>query len=350
LCPISIASEFAFVRQRRQLAEVALAREICPSRASEPDAMTPLIDRQSICLSSRELTVVVLPEAGARIYSIRHRSLGRELLWQNPGVPPARVPGGRSYDDNWCGGWDDVLPNDEPASVLGLTLPDHGEMWSAVFDVKAQARDHVRLRAQCRTAGFDVEKAIWVEDEAIRIRYSVENRSGRAMPFMWKLHPAVRLAPGDRIYIPARRFRLEPASLGSLVDAGMSGIWPLVQTPNRTVDLSCVPPPEAQELFFVYALDLVQGACGVYRPSDRSLCVWSFPKHLFTACMLFASYGGWQGHYVAVLEPTTAWPFRLEEAIAAGTYSSLATGARLEAEIRFEVRHGVEYPGFPPAG
>jgi hypothetical protein len=83
----------------------------------------------------------------------------------------------------------------------------------------------------------------------------------------------------------------------------------------------------------------------VYRALDRSLCTWRFPKDLFTACMMFATYGGWRGHYAAVLEPTTAWPFRLEQAVAAGTCSSLAAGARVEATIHFEVCRDTEYPG-----
>lgn len=312
--------------------------------ASKLDSMITLTGLRTICLSSRELTVAVIPEAGGRIYSIYHRTLGRELLWQNPEIPPARVSARTSYDDNWCGGWDDVLPNDEPASVLGLSLPDHGEAWSAEFEVLEEEPARVRLGASLRAAQLSIEKELRLAGEGLEVRYALHNHGERDLPYMWKLHPAIRIAPGDRIYIPARRFQLEPRSAGTLAGARMSGVWPLAQAQDRTVDLSMVPPPEARELFFVYALDLREGSCGVYRAADRSLCVWRFPKELFTACMMFATYGGWRGHYAAVLEPTTAWPFRLEQAVEAGTCSWLAAGARVEAKVQFQVLRDAEYP------
>jgi galactose mutarotase-like enzyme len=297
-----------------------------------------------VTIGNAEFVLQVLPEAGGRIYSIRHRRLAREMLWQNAGLRLQRFPAGSGYDDHWLGGWDDVIPNDEPACVNGLDLPDHGELWSATFDVVSHRSESITMRANCPVAGLVVEKRISLEDDRIRVRYTIENQRPVALPYMWKLHAAVRLAPGDRIYIPAKRFQLEPKSLGSLEGAELSGSWPLVRTPDGIVDLSAVPGPEARKLVFAYALDLARGECGLYRPSDRTLCLWSFPMNPFRSCMLFASYGGWRDHYVAVLEPATTWPFRLEEAIAAGTFATLAPYGRIDAEVCLQVLSGVDSP------
>ena len=48
-----------------------------------------------------------------------------------PTCPPARQAFGASFDDNWSGGWDELLPNDLPRPAPdGDMLPDHGEVWS----------------------------------------------------------------------------------------------------------------------------------------------------------------------------------------------------------------------------
>lgn len=304
----------------------------------------PKMPAGALTLTSSTWEVVVLPFAGGRIYSLRHHGLGRELLWQNPLVPAAKIHGPASYDDNWCGGWDDVFPNDEPAIVNGLPLPDHGELWSADFDITHASPRGVRLRTNCPVSGFEVEKNIHVGEKAVSATYRIANMRSDAMPFMWKLHPAVRVAEGDRICIPAQHYRLEPASLGTLEGAELSGRWPCVHKAGRCLDLRSVLGPQAGELRFAYALDLTDGHCGVYRPQERSLCLWTFPKHIFSSCMLFASYGGWRGHQVAVLEPTSAWPFRLEEAITNGTCAVLGGGQKLEVEIRLEVLLNVSPP------
>ena len=47
----------------------------------------------------------------------------------------------------------------------------------------------------------------------------------------------------------------------------------------------------------------------------RSTTGLTFPASTFPSCWLFASFGGWRNHNVAILEPSTTYPFELEKAI-----------------------------------
>src|SRR5258708_37345468 len=50
-------------------------------------------------LENRLLRVVVLPEAGARIWQITRKPTDTDLLWNNPRMRPSRLPMNSRYDD-----------------------------------------------------------------------------------------------------------------------------------------------------------------------------------------------------------------------------------------------------------
>src|SRR6187549_2014224 len=85
---------------------------------------------RTLILENRQLRVTVLPDLGGKIWSILHKPSDREMLWHNPRVPPRLAYHGATYDNWFCGGWDEVFPNDFPVEIDGEASPDHGELWS----------------------------------------------------------------------------------------------------------------------------------------------------------------------------------------------------------------------------
>ena len=81
----------------------------------------------AVALENDFLRITVLPQLGGRIWSLIHLPTSRELLWQNPNLPPAVAEYGAGYDSGWAGGWDEVFPSDAPAEIDGVAYPDHGE-------------------------------------------------------------------------------------------------------------------------------------------------------------------------------------------------------------------------------
>ena len=100
------------------------------------------------------LRLVVLPQAGAKVWQIRYKPLGADLLWNNPGLAPARQAFYASYDDTWSGGWDELFPNDEAGELLGYKLPDHGELWTGEWQAEpVDAERRAGAAAAYRHAG-----------------------------------------------------------------------------------------------------------------------------------------------------------------------------------------------------
>jgi len=82
-----------------------------------------------IVLESDEVSLSVFPAAGGKIMDLIHRPSGRNLLWHNPRIDLAATNPGASFDDVWCGGWDEIFPTDPPCADALNSYHDHGDLW-----------------------------------------------------------------------------------------------------------------------------------------------------------------------------------------------------------------------------
>jgi len=150
---------------------------------------------RTIVLENRFLRLVVLPEAGARIWQITYKPLNADILWNNTKLPPSIQALHTSYDDNWCGGWDDLFPNDEAGLLAGLQVPDHGELWTGAWEAEPQEQEgaaSLHLSFRTPITHFLAERSMHLRRDScvLEVRYRLTNTGSKALPFLWKLHPA----------------------------------------------------------------------------------------------------------------------------------------------------------------
>ncbi len=302
---------------------------------------------RTIVLENRHLRVVVLPEAGAKIWQIRHKPTDTDLLWNNPRMPPALLPTGSCYDDVWSGGWDELFPNDEAAAIDGKAFPDHGEFWNSPWQAEPfTTRDEVgvHLRLVTPISAIHVEKTIRLRRDSSRIafRHTLSNRGFAPFHFLWKLHPALAVTSQHRIDFPAMKVILEPEFPGTLEGAQPIFEWPYAQLSGTAIDLRRIPFASARQLYFFYGTQMQAGWCALTNTATRLACGLLFDPRVFPSCWLFASYGGWRDHNVAVLEPCTGYPLNFDAMRAAGRHRTLAAGESLATEVLFVVQDGIE--------
>jgi hypothetical protein len=84
------------------------------------------------------------------------------------------------------------------------------------------------------------------------------------------------------------------------------------------------------------------GWCALTDTVSGLACGLRFDSQVFPTCWLFASYGGWRNHHVAVLEPCTGYPLNFDAMRAAGRHRTLAAGEVLSTDVRFVVQEGVQ--------
>jgi hypothetical protein len=304
----------------------------------------------AIQLENRFLRIVVLPEAGARIWQITYKPLDADLLWHNPSVPPARHGLNTLYDNVWSGGWDELFPNDEAWRLDGRSLPDHGELWTGIW--RAEPFHHgedagVHLSFFTPVSNFLVEKTVRLKPASthFEIEYRLKNRGSGAFPFLWKLHPAFAVSPRHRIDFPPMAVLREPEFPGTLGAAPPIFPWPHAPMGDRVLDLRQVPDATSGALHFFYGAGLAEGWCGVTNRANRLASGLRFDPAVFSSCWLFASHGGWNGLNVAVLEPATGYPFRMEKLIEGGRARRLAPGESLETTVLFSAQEGLSSIG-----
>jgi hypothetical protein len=286
------------------------------------------------------LVVDILPELGGKIYSLVHKASGRNLLWHNPRLSPARVHYGASFDDNWCGGWDELLPNDLPRSAPGGDLlPDHGEFWSQSAEWRVLRSSpqvgEVRLSLNGRVLPTRFEKSIILTDgdPFVRIRYTYSNAGAESFPFLWNIHPAMAVSPHTWLDVPAERGITEDWR-GEQFQADREFRWPFASSRAGTqIDLRCAEHAEANTADTRYLVDVREGW---YAVTDRQAQVGfalRFPRVIFPHIWLFRTYGCWRGLYTLILEASSGYPYDLHVAAEQGTCGIMPAHGSLEVEV-----------------
>jgi len=301
-------------------------------------------------LENEFLRLVVLPEAGAKVWQIHYKPLGADLLWNNPSLAPSGQSLYASYDDSWSGGWDDLFPSDEPGDVLGYSVPDHGELWTGEWqaeEVDVRGARGLRLRYSTPVSHFLVEKTLALRPgrAVLDVTYRLTNQGKEEFPFLFKLHPAFAVSGDHRIDFPPMTVRREPEFPGTLGDAPLVFPWPDAPIGEQTIDLRQVPDERSGAVHFFYGTELAAGWCGVTNQVTRLATGLRFDPEVLSSCWLFATHGGWRDLNVVVLEPASGYPFNMRAMIDGGQAQWLAPGKTLETSVLLSVQEGLRSIG-----
>jgi len=279
-------------------------------------------------LESDRLQVDVAPSVGGRVVSLIDKASGHEFLWRNGALPLQRLDAGSEYDPNFFGGIDELLPNDLSEVIDEVTCPDHGELWTTALDWQIEA-NQLRLRGTLPRFGLHYERrmALRADSPWLDLDYRITNVTPQPRHFLWKLHAALNVEPGDLVDCPAGK--------GQVVDLAWSRYrtlatfdWPHLEGQDAHV----IPAADGTVDFF-YLSDLNEGRMAWRRPSDGLTFAYHFELKVFPYAWMFASYGGFNGHYTVILEPCTTMPMSVNAAAAGSQCSLLQPGETLETRV-----------------
>lgn len=295
---------------------------------------------QAVHLENGLVSIDVLPQLGAKIYSFVHKPSGTDLLWHNPRLGPAPVHFGTKFDDTWPGGWDELVPNDLPfAFPNGDVLPDHGEVWSQASEwrVVSQSEDVVSVgfvnHGRVLPTRFEKEISLRAGESMFRVRYTYTNQGPRPIHFLWNIHPALSVSPTTRLDVPARRGVLA-AWMNDQFEAGLEYEWPYApDRAGRKIDLRVVPSPSEAVADHHYLPDVQEGWYAATETERRVGFGLVFPTTVFPHLWLFRAIGGWRGLNTLILEASNGYPNDLRKAIEAGHCGVLRPGDAVRAEV-----------------
>lgn len=300
---------------------------------------------RALVIENSHLRLVVLPELGAKLWSLVYKSVDREIFWHNPRMAPRSASYGAAYDDWFCGGWDELFPNDAPTTFAGDLYPDHGEWWAMPFEWEVTTRRPDEITVHCWRAGVVTNTFVdrWITVRAgephFSVCYRIHNAGPQPLDFLWKLHPALAISPDARIDLPACTVRPEAAFNDRLDKQPFA--WPVARgAQGEAVDMRAVPAADAATCDFYYATELAGGWCALTYAQAGFGFGLAFDPSIFRSVWVFGAYGGWRGLYTTILEPCTGYPHQLEDAVAQGTASRLAAGETIETTVTAVLYHG----------
>jgi galactose mutarotase-like enzyme len=232
--------------------------------------------------------ILVVPELGAKIISLKNLRTGREWLWHPAGE--LKLFCNRAGDDFFQSpltGIDECLPTIAPCLWQGRELPDHGEVWSVPWQVNSTAWENGILRTSIclKTLPLEFERTIELQENEIQISYQLANRGEAEEKFVWAFHPLLKLQPGDELELPeSTRALLNGAD------------W---------IDAIAFAAPENQ-CAKNFATPVNEGFAAVKnsKTGDRLKFIWDTAEN--DTLGLWLTRGGWHGHHHFSIEPTNA--------------------------------------------
>lgn len=139
-------------------------------------------------LNSERLTCIVFPGHGGKVLSLKSRETGFELLFQNPGKGFKKAEPGSPFEEFEACGFDDAFPSIDPGCVTAggreVVYPDHGEIWSASFDCRAD-EEGLCLNYRSKILPYRYEKRLSLRGDTLHCSYRIENLGRYDFPCIW---------------------------------------------------------------------------------------------------------------------------------------------------------------------
>ena len=316
---------------------------------------------RAVTLENDILSVTLLPEKGADIYSLVYKPREMDVLWKAPwglkrpgtGFHTAGENTEVIWMDHYTGGWQEIFPNGgDECTYKGGLLCFHGEVstlpWDYTVTTSSSDKLSVEFCVRLYRSPFSVRRTVTVERglAAVLLSEKITNEAEEEMHFMWGHHPAYGapfLSEDCRIQVPAKTFKahdVEIAPTGRFA-GGTEGDWPLVKGKDGSeIDLSVMPDTDIRTAELGYLCDLDDGWYAITNQAHDFGIGLAWPEEIFSYLWFWKELKGsfgypWYGNaYVMALEPFTSIPGSgLVNAIEKGTARLLNAGESIEADL-----------------
>ncbi len=281
-----------------------------------------------LTLENQHLKTKIAPTLGGKIVSVFNKPLNNEFLWRNENLPLAQNRPGDDYDSNFWGGIDELIPNDIPETINNIDYPDHGELWTTSLTYKTE-NNKISVSGNLKLSGLFYQKDVSLDDHKpiIHLEYKIRNVSGEARDILWKMHAALAIEEGDRLFTEAKKAKVVDLGYSRFSDQNEFR-WPLIEKTDASI-----VPHKNNGMDFFYLYDIDRPDMGLITRNGKHLFRYVYDRDVFPYQWYFASYGGFLNHYVAILEPCTNMPISIKDAKAKRQCLTLKPDQELKTKV-----------------
>ena len=277
---------------------------------------------KNITLRNDIITVAVLPVMGGKIIGMRFNGEDRNYIWFDERQATKYDPAA-DYDPQFSGGIEELLPSDIPETIDGIFYPDHGELWRTPLSIEQSDDTRLLLSATLSATGFSYRREMMLDGNSLVCKTIICNIGEHRKHFLWKLHCALNISPGDTIRIPAKCMTAADVEWSTLTD-----------TMPRTFDSIITASVDNGSSEFLYLTDLEAPFCEAHFNDGRILRC-DFDGSVFSNIWYFGTYGKLNGSYTGILEPCTNYPMSVKDAANGGCCASLDASESLSSTVRW---------------
>lgn len=285
-------------------------------------------------LENDELKIVLDHRMGGKITSFYHKKKAFELAAQTKTMPEM-LPKPPFGFGPYAFGMDDAFPNIDAERIdwKGRTLlyPDHGEIWSAEFEVTDRTDMSAVLCWTSPKLKYRYEKTLRLIHNVLQIRYQISNEGGDELPCFWTWHGLMRYEEDMRVLLPEGVTHCRNVLDGSVL--GEAGA--VYSLDNEVYDFTKVPKAKTKSMVKFYAEHPVtMGRCGLYYPTQNVTCTMEYDEKALPYFGFWITAGGFQGDYNCALEPTNGFFDSISAAYRNGKLPVLGAGERMAFDVR----------------
>jgi hypothetical protein len=274
---------------------------------------------EEMTLENENLRIRILPELGGKIASFFLKPAAFELAAQSTHGDFRKAHIYDSFADFDMSGMDDAFPNIDPETLVYdgriIRYPDHGEIWSSVFEVMGQGEQTLALRHESQNFPYIYEKSFRLSGNELMIRRKVRNISSTAFPCIFTLHALMHLEPDMQIVYPAGIRHMENVLPGTLLgDAGR--IYPY---PDGKIDFHSLPKTGGPYMLKYYGVEKAAGGiCGFDYPAQKVRCRIRYDAAVLPYIGTWITCGGFMNDYNLALEMTDGYYDKVSRALRNG--------------------------------
>src|SRR5882724_1985589 len=286
-------------------------------------------DIEILTIGNDHLDLSVAPALGGKIISLLNKNLQKEFLWTNKKLSLKINNSGDDYDSNFIGGIDELIPNDIPETIDGISYPDHGELWTTRLNHEIVG-NKIKLSGTLNLSGLGYNKTVYLDQDSpvVIIDYKISNHSDSRRHFLWKLHAALNIEAGDKIITKAKRAQVVDPQYSRFAEKN-EFLWPFIEAADASVI-----PANNNTMDFFYLYDIATAEMKLLSSDKKSLFAYQYEKAIFPYQWYFASYGGFLDPYTAILEPCSSMPISVNEAKEKNQCSILEPGEELITTVK----------------
>ena len=291
--------------------------------AADPVQVGHPFGDSAVRLSSASLDVLVLPDAGCDIVSVRDLRTGIDVMFRTPWAGQAAEGAAWGSESRWLaaypGGWQVLCPNaGEERTVAGAVQGFHGEAALTAWQVLDRTEVSMTCRVSLFTAPLELTRTIEVAGPVVRVTESVHNTSPDPCPVVWMHHPGFGeplVGPSARMYLPGGVVVGDAVAPGTLLAPDSRHRWPHAEAVDgRALDLSDLTDLGDPREVFGCVVDAPEGWFALTNPEHQLGVAMCWDRDVFPFTWLWQevhatpAFPWFRRVHVVGVEPSNVMP------------------------------------------